>query len=221
MRNVRVAEGSSTTINVRATDANNDSITLSLQDNPSWVSISGSNDGTGLITVNVPDEVSQTSYSMKAVATDNDGTDTDTFRVYITEVNEDPTLDSIGSKSIRERQQLSFTVSASDSDRPAQTLRYSVTNTPPQQPDDIYNNINFNTSTGAFSWTPNNSQTGFHSYVFTVTDGNGATDSETVSITVTAIPNSSPRKTVTPTSGSVTSTSATFSWSALLLEVLQ
>ena len=214
VRNVRVAEGSSTTINVRATDANNDSITLSLQDNPSWVSISDSNDGTGLITVNVPDEVSQTSYSMKAVATDNDGTDTDTFRVYITEVNEDPTLDSIGSKSIQERQQLSFTVSASDSDRPAQTLRYSIANTPPQQPSDIYNNINFNTSTGLFSWTPNNSQKGFHSYVFTVTDSNGATDSETVSITVTAIPNSSPRKTVTPTSGSVTSTFTTISWSA-------
>ena len=178
VRNVRVAEGSSTTTNVRATDANNDSITLSLQDNPGWVSISDNNDGTGLITVNVPDEVSQTSYRMKAVATDNDGTDTDTFRVYISEVNEDPVLDLIGSKTVQERQNLSFTVSASDSDRPSQTLRYSMSGSP--------TGSTINSSTGLFSWTPSITQSGTYNVTFTVTDNGSPTksDSENVSIIV-------------------------------------
>ena len=43
----------------------------------------------------------------------------------------------------------------------------------------------FNASTGVFSWTPANGQTGTYTVTFTVIDTNSASDSETITITVT------------------------------------
>jgi len=221
VRNLRVVEGVSGTTNVRATDANQDRITLSLVADPdhntpvpSWITLTDNGDGTGVVNVNAPSEVPLDSYRLRAIATANGDSDFDDFRVYITEVNQDPILTLIDDKTVQERSNLSFTVSATDADIPAQTLRYSITNTPPQEPSDVPDNINLNPITGEFSWTPTNMQTGFHAYVFTVTDSQGATDSQRVEITVTGIPNSSPGRTPTPTASSITTASVTIDWTA-------
>ena len=220
IRNKRLAEGTSTTTNVSATDVNGDRITLRLLTDPdyntpvpNWITLTDNGNGNGVVNVDAPSEVPLDRYDLRVTATDNDGTDHDDFRIYISEVNQDPILSSIDSKSVREKSNLSFTVSATDADLPSQTLSYSITNTPPQQPSDVPDNISLNTSTGEFSWTPTSRQTGFHSYVSTVSDGT-STDSEIVSITVSAIPNSSPKKTHTPTSSSISSNSVTVSWTA-------
>jgi len=211
---VTVKEGETKSFEVSATDINNDSITLEVTNAPSWVTINDRGNGKGTVTIIVPNEVTPTSYQGYVRASDNDGFDEDHFKINITEVNQNPKLSSIGDKTIRERQNLSFTISATDEDRPKQTLTYSITNTSPQQPSDVPTNISLNKSTGEFSWTPTSRQVGFHSYVFTVTDSKGATDSETVDIRVSAIPNSSPKKTPTPTSSSITTNSVTISWIA-------
>jgi len=75
---------------------------------------------------------------------------------------------------VTENSTLSFTLSATDAD--GDTLTYSA-NTLPSA-------ATLNSSTGAFSWTPNSSQSGTYSVTFSVNDGHGGTDSETITITV-------------------------------------
>ncbi len=171
--NISINEGQSKTITARATDSNGDTISYSLSNSPSWVTISGST-----ITINAPSELSRSSYSVTVKATDNDGYDTESFRIYINEINQAPILSSVQSKSIKETSTLSFTISGTDSDVPKQSLRYSTSNTP--------TGASINSSTGLFTWTPSITQSGVYSVTFTVTDNGSPAkyDSETVRITV-------------------------------------
>lgn len=88
--------------------------------------------------------------------------------------NHAPVMASIGNKTVSAAQLLTFTVSATDSD--GDTIRYSVTGLP--------QGATFNTTSGAFSWTPSITQIGNHSLTFTARDGKGGMDSETMIITV-------------------------------------
>ena len=93
-------------------------------------------------------------------------------------VNRAPVLDAIGDKSVEEGATLSFTVSATDADGDA--LTYSASNLPPGS--------TFDPATRSFSWTPTYAQAGTYAGVlFTVADAK-ATDSETITITVTDNP---------------------------------
>ena len=65
-------------------------------------------------------------------------------------VNREPELDAIGDKSVAENQALAFSVSADDSD--GDDLTWSAS--------DVPTGGGFNTSTGAFSWTPDYDQVG-------------------------------------------------------------
>ena len=93
-------------------------------------------------------------------------------------INRAPVLDAIGDKSVEEGATLSFTVSATDADGDA--LTYSASNLPPGS--------TFDPATRSFSWTPTYAQAGSYAGVlFTVADAK-ATDSETITITVTDNP---------------------------------
>ncbi len=175
INDIAINEGDTTTITARATDTNGDTIRYSLSSSQSWVSI---NSNSGTITISAPSELSSTNYSVTVKATDNDGYDTESFRINITEINQSPILSDIGNKSVKEESTLSFRLSSSDSDRPSQTLRYSMSNAP--------TGSSINSSTGLFSWTPNITQSGTYDVTFKVTD-NGSpakSDSETITITV-------------------------------------
>src|SRR5207253_9240199 len=50
----------------------------------------------------------------------------ETFNITVTELNTAPVLAAIGNKSVTEGSTLSFTISATDSDLPAQTLANSM-----------------------------------------------------------------------------------------------
>jgi len=89
-------------------------------------------------------------------------------------VNQAPVLETIGNQSVDENVALTFTLSATDAD--GDTLTYSAT--------DLPSGATLNSSTGAFSWTPDYSQAGSYSLTFSVNDGNGGTASETIIITV-------------------------------------
>ncbi len=91
-----------------------------------------------------------------------------------TSTNQPPVLTTIGDKYVNEGQLLEFTVSATDPDE--DDLTYSVSNLPP--------GANFTSSTGNFSWTPTEDQSGIYPNIcFVVSDGT-LTDSECISITV-------------------------------------
>ena len=102
-----------------------------------------------------------------------------TFTVTVGEVNVAPVLAAVGNKNVNEGALLTFTVSASDVDLPAQTLTYSATGLP--------SGATFNAGTRTFSWIPSESQGGTApSITIRVTD-NGVGllyDEETIVVTV-------------------------------------
>ncbi|GIK36271.1 MAG: hypothetical protein BroJett011_01040 [Chloroflexota bacterium] len=128
-----------------------------------------------------PDFNGSDSFTYKA----NDGasdSNVATVTITVNPVNDAPMLTPIGDKSINEDSLLTFTATASDSDLPPNTLTFSLVNAP--------SGATINSSTGAFTWTPSETQ-GPGSYILTVIvndNGNPAlTDSETITITVNEV----------------------------------
>ena len=173
-----VNELESLTFTVTASDANSDTLEFSLAGTmPTGASITSagafswtpteSQDGTHDITVQVSDG--------------NGGSDSETFTVTVAEVNQSPVLNPIGSKSVDELVALTFTATASDGDvigGTADSLEFSLADTPPSGASI--------TPAGAFSWTPTSGQIGTHTITIRVEDGSGATDSEAVTVRITA-----------------------------------
>jgi len=91
--------------------------------------------------------------------------------------NTAPVLNAIGAKSVTAGTPLTFTVDATDVNA-ADTLAYSIS---------TLSGASINASTGAFTWTPTTAQVGNHSVTFTVSDGKGGTDTETITITVNPV----------------------------------
>jgi len=94
--------------------------------------------------------------------------------------NSAPVLDAIGNKTVNEGQLLSFTVHATDPN--GQPVTYSLQAVSGSLPA----GISFNTTTGAFSWTPSYTQSGSYELLFTATDGE-LTDAEQITVTVVNI----------------------------------
>ena len=88
--------------------------------------------------------------------------------------NSVPTLASIGDKSENDKVQITVDADATDADSDTQT--YSCNRT------DLFSD--FNTSSGLGHWTPFYNQSGVYHVDFGVSDGNGGTDNETITITV-------------------------------------
>lgn len=92
----------------------------------------------------------------------------------ITVTNQPPVLTPIGNKSVDVGTLLSFTISATDA--AGDTLTYLVTGLP--------EGASFNPLDYTFSWTPSYTQAGSYPLTLSVSDGNGGTASETITITV-------------------------------------
>ena len=105
-----------------------------------------------------------------------------TFTVTVGEVNVAPVLAAVGNKNVNEGALLTFAVSATDADLPAQTLTYSATGLPSGA------SIS---GAGVFSWTPTGSQGSGTPYQITIRvtdDGAGALyDEEMIAVTVSEI----------------------------------
>ena len=88
-------------------------------------------------------------------------------------------LASIGDKSAREGILTLFTLSATDEDPTNDTLTYHS--------NDTLANLNLNPATGEVTFTPDYNDVGTHDILFSVTDGNGGQDNETITITVESL----------------------------------
>lgn len=86
-----------------------------------------------------------------------------------------PVLAAIGAKAVVTGQPLAFTLSASDPDNA--TLTFSASSLP--------SGASLNAATGAFAWTPSNSQTGTYNATFAASDGL-LTNSQPTTITVSS-----------------------------------
>ena len=108
-------------------------------------------------------------------------TDSETIQITVNEVNQDPSLGAIGDRTVNEGELLTFTISGTDADLPANTLTFNASNLP--------TGATFDANTRTFSWTPTEAQGPgvFTGITFSVSDGQGGTDSETIQITVNEV----------------------------------
>jgi hypothetical protein len=102
----------------------------------------------------------------------------ETFTVVVTEGNAPPLLATIGNKAVSEAALLSFTISATDSDLPAQTLTYSLDAGAPA-------GASFNPATRTFNWMPTEAQgPGNNTVTFRVTDNGSPAQSDFEAVTL-------------------------------------
>ena len=173
--NKTVLEGVTLNFTISATDADGDNLTYSATNLPSGA---GFNPSTRTFSWTPTLDQSQV-YSVTFSVSDSSASDTETISITVTGVNQAPALDAVGTQTIGEGSQLTFTVSGSDPDGDA--LTYSAENLPL--------GATFNPSTRLFDWTPNfdvSENTRVYPVTFRVSDGL-AEDAETITINVTNV----------------------------------
>ncbi|MBF0532952.1 MAG: tandem-95 repeat protein [Candidatus Omnitrophica bacterium] len=169
-------DGIAFTINLSASDIDNDALTFSIAGLPN-----GNNATidpvTQIFSWTPPIVAQDTSYNVTVTVKDPGNLSaSQTFTITIKHKNHAPTLNHIGSQGINEGDTKSFTISGSDMDT-QDTLIYSVSPLP------LPNHASFNAATKTFSWSPDYTQAGNYSFTFSVFDGT-LSASETVAITV-------------------------------------
>ncbi|MCU0666658.1 MAG: putative Ig domain-containing protein, partial [Candidatus Omnitrophica bacterium] len=168
--NKQVAEGATLMFNISASDLDNDTLAYSATNLPTNASFNTSTKAFSFS----PSYTQAGTYSNVhfEVSDGRGGADSEDIAITVTNTNRAPVLASIGAQSVNEGQTLSITLAASDADN--DTLTYSASNLPQGA----------TLSAATFSWTPSYSQAGSYQVTFGVSDGNGGSDSETVTLTV-------------------------------------
>ena len=175
------SEGTLLTFTATATDGDvpAQSLSYSLSNAPSGAVIDPAN---GVFTWTPTEAQGPSTNLVTVMVSDGALTASETITIVITEVNLAPVLTAIGTKSVGEGSPLTFTASTTDADLPAQTMTYSLSNAPV--------GAVINPASGAFTWTPSETQ-GPGNYVVTVRVTDNGTPalsaSETITITVNEV----------------------------------
>ncbi len=164
-----INEGTNLSFTLSATDPDGDSLTYSATGLPNGATF---NAATRTFTW-TPSNTQAGNYNVSFSVSDGSLNDAETVAISVGNVNRPPVLAAIGSKTINEGTNLSFTLSATDPD--GDSLTYSATGLP--------NGATFNAATRTFTWTPSNTQAGNYNVSFSVSDGS-LNDAETVAISV-------------------------------------
>ena len=169
--NKAVNENAALSFTLSATDADSDTLVYSATGLPVGATLDSA---TGSFAW-TPTYAQSGNYSVTfSVSDGNGGTDSETIGIAVNNVNRVPVLDAVGAKSVDEGVALTFTLNAADAD--SDTLTYAAANLP--------SGATFTAGTRTFAWTPGGTQSGTYNVTFSVDDGNGGTDSETIAITV-------------------------------------
>ena len=116
-------------------------------------------------------------YTPVFIVSDGDLSDSSQATIVVENVNRPPVIAEIGPQEVDENSPLKFTVQASDPDKEdAGKLQLSASALP--------EGATFDPATGQFQWTPTFEQAGEYTVTFTVQDAEGATASQSVTITV-------------------------------------
>jgi len=165
--NQTVNENTSLAFTLSATDLDGDTITYSMAGTTTGATLIGN-------AFNWTPTYDQAGvYTVVFTATSNALTDSKTISITVNNVDRPPVLTSPGSQTVNENVLLTFTLSATDPD--GDTITYSMAGTA--------TGLTLNTTTGVFSWTPDYTQAGVYSVIFTATS-NLLSDSKNITITV-------------------------------------
>jgi voltage-gated potassium channel Kch len=171
-----VAEGANLNLIITASDPDGTIPTFTTSILPANATFLDNGDGSGTLDFN-PDFTQEGSYPVTFYTTDGIATDSEAVTITVTGTNQDPVLDPIGPQSVAEGGNLNLIITASDLDG---TIPIFSTSTLPTNATFV-DNLD---GTGIFDFNPDVTQEGSYPVTFYATDGN-ATDSETVTITVT------------------------------------
>jgi hypothetical protein len=148
---------------VSATDANNDSITLTAENLPSGATFTDNGDGTGNFSW-TPTYDQSGNYDVLFNASDGELSDECTVDITVDNVDRPPEITCPGDQTVDENELLEFDVTASDPDGDIPSL--SASNMP--------SGASFTDNgdgSGTFSWTPTYTQSGNYDVTFTATVG--------------------------------------------------
>ena len=130
-------------------------------------------------------------YDVQVTADDgNGGTDVQNLSVTVTDANDDPVITSSATPSVAENQTSVLTVAATDEDLPGQTVTFSITSGADQGKFSINGStgeLTFNTAPDFENPTDIGANNVYEVQV-TADDGNGGTDVQDISVTVTLWP---------------------------------
>ncbi len=164
-----VDEGKQLTFQVRASDPDpGEILTLKAQGLPSGATFTSatSTNGTvvGAFSWTPSEAQGPGNYSVEIIASDGFFTRNENVSIRVYEVNSPPVLSFPGPQTVNEGSTLSFTVSATDPDIPAETIAIFCGNCAAL-------GATFDPATGAFSWTPVEAEgTGDYNVTLTATD---------------------------------------------------
>ena len=149
-----------------------DSVTLSAPTKPSWLSF---NANTGVLS-GTPNNSHVGNHDVVLKAIDGSGAvDTQSFTISVANTNSTPTITSTAVTTVNEDTEYKYTLTATDSDS-NDTLTLSAPTKPSW--------LSFDANTGILSGIPTNSDVGNHNVVLKVTDNNGASVSQSFTISV-------------------------------------
>jgi hypothetical protein len=166
------------TFTVAATDADlpANTLTYSLIGAPTGAGIGTS---TGAFSWTPTEAQGPGTFNFTVRVSDGTATTDQPVKVTVSEVNIAPVLAAITEKTVNELAPLTFTAAATDADLPANTLTYSLIGAP--------TGAGIGASTGAFSWTPTETQgPGTFNFTVRVSDGTATTD-QPVKVTVSEV----------------------------------
>ena len=164
-----------TLITFTASATGNGTLTFSLEDVPP--AGSSINSTTGVFSW-TPAEDQDGIHQVTVRVSDGSGrTDSQAVTINVIEVGSPPTLAEIPFQITDRLTRLTFTATAADPDRPANTLTFSLDGATPE-------GASINSTTGIFSWTPSRNQSGYYPVTVAVEDGTGYLIRQTVDIVV-------------------------------------
>lgn len=171
--NQTVDENVNLTLNISATDPENNSITYSATNTPSGATF---NTNTRTFRWKPGYDQAGTYPNVRFIANDGTSSSYEDITITVNNVNRAPVLALVGDKTGAENSELTFTLSATDPDN--NTLTYSGIGLP--------SGASVSSTTGIFSWTPDYSQSGSATTTLKVCDTDPASlcDEETITIVV-------------------------------------
>lgn len=160
--NTIIDEDKSYSFTPNASDINSDKLTFKISNKPSWAAF---NPETGALTgTPTNDNVGVTNAIVISVTEGSDTVSLPAFNLTVNNVNDNPTISGTPATTIAEDTAYSFIPNGNDIDA-NDTLTYSITNKPSW--------ATFNTTTGALTGTPTNSDVGTTNAIeISLTDGN-------------------------------------------------
>lgn len=174
-----VTEGEVFSLDVNASDPEQETLVFSFDPQVEHPATAFIDPTTGSIQWTPSEDDGPGVYEFAVTTTDPSGqSDTEEFSLTVIEFNQPPTIDSIADQNVVVGELLTLFATATDTDRPANQLAYSLAQGAPS-------GASIDSMTGEFSWTPasNDNNTVFPISVV-VSDDAGGTDSTSFNIVV-------------------------------------